>query len=60
MGFPGEPVSMIRILKCPFLMPLSRLVIASLIVFGGSTMGVRRQFVLFGGCPMRFVHVGLS
>ena len=51
---------MIRILKCAFLMPLSRLVIASFIVFGSSTMGVRRQFVLFGGFPMRFVHVGLS
>jgi hypothetical protein len=29
-------------------------------VFGSRTMGVRRQFVLFGGFPMRFVHVGLS
>jgi len=51
---------MIRILKCPFLMPLSRVVISAFIVFGSSTMGVRRPFVLFGGFPMRFVHVGLS
>jgi hypothetical protein len=50
---------MIRILKCAFLMPLSRLVIASFVVFGSRTVGVRRQFVMFGGFPVRFVHVGL-
>jgi hypothetical protein len=51
---------MIRILKCAFLMPLSRLAIASFMVLRSRTMGVRRQFVLFGGFPMRFMHVGLS
>jgi len=60
MGFLGDPVSMIRILKGTFLMPLSRLAIASFMVLRSRTMGVRRQFVLFGGFPMRFVHVGLS
>ena len=50
---------MIRILKCPFRMPVSRLVIASFIVFGSRTMGVRRKFVLLGGFPMRVIH-GLS
>jgi hypothetical protein len=48
---------MVRMLKRPFRMPVSLLVIASFIVFSGSTMGVRRQFVLFGGFPTRFMHV---
>jgi hypothetical protein len=60
MGFPGKPVSMIRGLKRPFRMPVSRFVVASFIVFGGCTVGVRRKFVLLGGFPTRVVHVGLS
>jgi hypothetical protein len=51
---------MIRILKCAFLMPLSRLIIASFVVFGSRTVGVRRPFVMFGGFPVRFVHSDLS
>jgi hypothetical protein len=49
---------MIRILKRPFRMPVSRFVVASFIVFGGSAMGFRRKLVLLGGFSMRVVHVG--
>jgi hypothetical protein len=57
MGLLGKTVSVISILKRPFCMPVSRVVFAFLIVFGGGAVGMRRQFVLFSGFPMLFVHV---
>ena len=33
-------------------MPVCRCVIAFFIMFGSSTMGLRRKFVLLGGFPM--------
>jgi hypothetical protein len=56
MGLLGKTVSVIRILERPFRMPISRLVIAFFIVFGGGAVGMRRQFVLFSGLAMSFVH----
>jgi hypothetical protein len=40
-------------------MPVSRLVITFFIMFGSSTVGLFRKFVLFGGSLVRIVH-GLS
>jgi hypothetical protein len=57
MGFFGEFVSLIGELKRSLGMPSSRLVIPFFIVFGGSTMGARRKFVLLGGFSVCLVHV---
>jgi hypothetical protein len=56
VGFLGELVSALRVLQCAFRMPASRLVIPFFIVFGSSTMGACRKFVLFGGFPMSVAH----
>src|ERR1700722_15503542 len=54
--FLGQFVSVIRVLKCSFGMPPSRLIIPFFVMFGGSTVGARRQLVPLGGLPVCLVH----
>jgi hypothetical protein len=49
MGFLGELVGAIGVFQCPLRMPASRFVIPFFIVFGSSTMGACRKFVLLSG-----------
>jgi hypothetical protein len=56
MGFLRKFIGAIRIFKGSFRMPVSRLVIALLIVFGSGPMGVSRKLVLFRSSPVGFVR----
>jgi len=56
MGFLRELVSMIRILQRSLGMPGCGSVIALLVVFRRSAMGLCRKLVLLGGSPMFLVH----
>jgi hypothetical protein len=56
VGFLGELIGMVRVLERSFGMPLSPFVVAFFMVFGGSSMGARRKFVLLGGLPVCVVH----
>jgi hypothetical protein len=60
VGFLGKLIGAIRIFKGALRMPVTGLVIALFVVFGGGPMGVRRKFVLFRGSPMNLVHGRLS
>jgi hypothetical protein len=56
VGFFCKFVSMIRVFKCSFGMPSSRVIVTFFVVFGGGTMSVRRKLVLLGGFQVRVVH----
>ena len=56
VGFLGELVRLIGVLQRPFRMPAAPFVISFFIVFGSSTMGVSRKFVLLGGFPVCVSH----
>ena len=57
MGFLCQLVSVIRVLERSFGMPGRSRQIPFFVVLRGSPMGLRGQFVAFGGSPMCFVHV---
>jgi hypothetical protein len=59
MSFLGELIGAVGILEGAFRMPVTGLVVALFVVFGSGPMGVGRQFVLFRGSTMGFVHTGL-
>jgi hypothetical protein len=49
MGFLGKFMSAIRVLQRTLRVPISALVVAFLVVFGGGAMGVGRPLVLLSG-----------
>ena len=49
MGFFCKGVGAFGEIAGPFRMPVAGRVVAFLVVFGGRSVGVCRQFVLFGG-----------
>jgi hypothetical protein len=56
MGVFCEFESVAGMIERPFRMPVASRIVAFLIVLGCSTMGARRQLMLFGGLAVRFVH----
>jgi hypothetical protein len=60
VGFHGQFVSVIGVLQGTLGMPASRDALPFFVMFGGSAMGLRGQFVQFGGLAMFLVHGVLS
>jgi hypothetical protein len=60
MGFLCEFVSLIRVLQGSLRMPVSGLVIAFFIMFGGGAMGFARKFVKLGGSLVGFLRFPMS
>jgi hypothetical protein len=56
LGFLGKLMRVVRVLQRPFRMPVSSRIVSFFIVFRRRAMGVRRQFVLFGRLPVKFMH----
>src|ERR1035441_4091071 len=55
-GFNGQLVGVIRVLQRPLSMPASGYTFPFFVMFGGSAMGLRREFVQFGGFAVFLVH----
>jgi len=58
--FHSQLIGTIRICQGALRMPVTRLGVALFVMFGGGPMGVGREFMLFGGSTMGFVHGGFS
>jgi len=59
VGFLGKLIGAVRILKSALCVPVTGLIVALFVVFGGGPMGVSGQFMLFRSSAMDFVHGGL-